>query len=316
MFNSENLTTPWVESPFFQENIQNKNLNDFEKECAINFNKNGYIKVDLNKYCEQVSGITNQIISDTSSKYGKADRIQDLWRKSNSVKSLACNQFILDLLAKLYGRKAIPFQTLNFPIGTQQMTHSDTIHFNSVPERYMCGVWIALEDIDEYNGPLHYYPGSHKLPVYSALDIGFIGNKKTSEKNYKNYYEPFIQKLIKSQGLKKELATVKKGTAIIWAANLLHGGEPIKDPNRSRHSQVTHYFFKDCYYYQPLSSIPELNSIYYRVVYDISKNCFVKPKIMGKNIRVPLYQKIRAFVREAVKFTPQNSSVATKYDDT
>ena len=33
----------------------------------------------------------------------------------------------------------------------------------------MCGVWVALEDITEDNGPLHYYPGSHRLPDYDAF---------------------------------------------------------------------------------------------------------------------------------------------------
>lgn len=36
----------------------------------------------------------------------------------------------------------------------------------------------------------------------------------------------------------------------------MHGGDPILDKNRSRHSQVTHYFFEDCLYYTPLTSSP------------------------------------------------------------
>jgi len=30
----------------------------------------------------------------------------------------------------------------------------------------MCGVWLALEDIDADNGPLIYYPGSHRGPHF------------------------------------------------------------------------------------------------------------------------------------------------------
>ena len=33
-----------------------------------------------------------------------------------------------------------------------------------MPEGFMCGVWVALEDMDMDNGPLVYYPGSHQLP--------------------------------------------------------------------------------------------------------------------------------------------------------
>ncbi len=48
-----------------------------------------------------------------------------------------------------------------------------------------------------------------------------------------------------------------KGHALIWHANLLHGGSQQKDPRRTRHSQVTHYFFEDCKYYTPMHSQPD-----------------------------------------------------------
>ena len=45
---------------------------------------------------------------------------------------------------------------------------------------------------------------------------------------------------------------LKKGEAIIWAANLLHGGKKIISNNRTRLSQVTHYHFQKCdLYYNP-----------------------------------------------------------------
>ena len=50
---------------------------------------------------------------------------------------------------------------------------------------------------------------------------------------------------------------MKKGTALIWSANLLHGGGIIVDKDRTRFSQVTHYNFKGCdYYYHPFFSVP------------------------------------------------------------
>jgi hypothetical protein len=46
-----------------------------------------------------------------------------------------------------------------------------------------------------------------------------------------------------------------KGQALIWAANLLHGGSVQHDPARTRWSQVTHYYFRDCIYYTPAFSV-------------------------------------------------------------
>ncbi|CAN7431630.1 phytanoyl-CoA dioxygenase family protein [Paraburkholderia hospita] len=42
----------------------------------------------------------------------------------------------------------------------------------------MCGVWTALEDIDEECGPLIYYPGSHKWPIYTNEHIGVRAEDK------------------------------------------------------------------------------------------------------------------------------------------
>jgi hypothetical protein len=67
-------------------------------------------------------------------------RVQDAWTTDPDVKAIATNAAILALLGKLYGREALPFQTLNFPVGTEQHPHSDSIHFSSLPERLMCGV--------------------------------------------------------------------------------------------------------------------------------------------------------------------------------
>jgi ectoine hydroxylase-related dioxygenase (phytanoyl-CoA dioxygenase family) len=36
----------------------------------------------------------------------------------------------------------------------------------------MCGVWVALEDIDMGNGPLIYYPGSHRVPEVTMKELG------------------------------------------------------------------------------------------------------------------------------------------------
>ena len=113
----------------------------------------------------------------------------------------------------------------------------------------MAGVWVALEDIDEDNGPLLYYPGSHKLHEYSMDDFDL-------EPGYRNYhkYEERIQQLVEKEKLEEEYGVIKKGYALIWHANLLHGGAVQKDLARSRHSQVTHYYFADCKYYTPMNS--------------------------------------------------------------
>ena len=115
-------------------------------------------------------------LAGVQSLYGNDLRKQDAWQTIPAVKQIATAPKIMEMLRLLYHREPIPFQTLNFPVGTQQRTHSDSIHFNSIPQRFMCGVWVALEDVRDDNGPLLYCPGSHKLPFYDLIDMGLKGS--------------------------------------------------------------------------------------------------------------------------------------------
>jgi ectoine hydroxylase-related dioxygenase (phytanoyl-CoA dioxygenase family) len=179
-------------------------------------------------------------------------RIQDAWLGSQDVKAIARAPKILALLRELYGREPLPFQTLNFRVGTQQQPHADAFHFNSDPPGYMCGVWVALEDIDESSGPLVYYAGSHRLPEVSPADLLIAPTQEEYPK-----YEAYVQEQIEREGLEPRLGTLRKGEALVWASNLLHGGSPRADPQRTRRSQVTHYFFSDCRYWTPMLSSEE-----------------------------------------------------------
>jgi hypothetical protein len=225
------------------------------------YQRDGYLKFDASIPAEILDRVTSDLMSHFQRTqpgtpgYPLTGRIPDAFRFSSAVKQVVLFPRILQALEELYGRKPLPFQTLNFPVGTEQTVHSDTIHFNSQPAGWMCGVWLALEDIGPDCGPLVYYPGSHMLPEYTLQDVGVPAIPESYE-NY-HHYEKFIADLIQEQGLQPHYATLRKGEALIWSANLLHGGSKRHDINRSRHSQVTHYFFEGCQYYTPMWSTPQ-----------------------------------------------------------
>jgi ectoine hydroxylase-related dioxygenase (phytanoyl-CoA dioxygenase family) len=176
-------------------------------------------------------------------------RVQDAWLGSRNVRAIALAPAVIAVLSELYGRRPLPFQTLNFRVGTQQAPHSDTIHFNSKPPGFMCGVWVALEDTDPDNGPLVYFPGSHKLREVTPQTVGApLGPQGYAA------YEEYIRNTIEQEGLVPQYGLLRRGQALIWAANLLHGGATQRDLQRTRLSQVTHYFFEDCRYWTPMAS--------------------------------------------------------------
>ncbi|MRS61543.1 phytanoyl-CoA dioxygenase [Larkinella terrae] len=265
------MNLPWIESPFFRSELKKANLSPEMERIVTQFAEEGFVVFDP----EIDESILDQALEQLEPKHlaVKDDRIQDAWKDVEAVKQIATAPKVLDVLRMLYRREPIPFQTLNFKLGTQQRTHSDSMHFHSIPQRFMCGVWVALEDVRNDNGPLHYYPGSHKLPFYDLSDIGIRATsaKTLNEAYSKTYpkYADFLSDMIEAQDLKKAILNMKKGKALIWAANLLHGGEQIITPGSTRYSQVSHYFFEDCVYYTPLQSDMPLDKLYLRQITNI-----------------------------------------------
>ena len=70
-------------------------------------------------------------------------------------------------------------------------------------------------------------------------------------------------------GIEQETFVPKKGQALIWAANLLHGGSPQINPKLTRWSQVTHYYFENCVYYTPAFSDEPLGDLDLRIMVDV-----------------------------------------------
>ena len=315
------MNMPWVDSPFFEQTFSQLNLDNETRKLVKQFAEKGYVIID-DLGIENITEIIDSIVKDLTPIYGEKgkiksawiyhDRIQDAWTFHQDVKKIASAPQIINLLKILYQREPIPFQTLNFRFGTEQSTHSDSIHFSSVPARFMCGVWVALEDIDANNGPLHYYPGSHKLPIFELNDLGITGSYQNKPYDIYPVYEEFLQSLIEDNGLKKVELYVKKGQALIWAANLLHGGSKVLDKNRTRYSQVTHYYFSDCMYYIPLLSDPFISRIHFKEVKNIITEEVVNHIYNGDKIKINpeeyeierLKYKLLQFEEELVKLRP------------
>lgn len=269
-----------------------------DRALVEEFYERGYVVLDL--AVPDFAHFAEALITDLAPAYDASGRLQDAWRRYGRVRDLAVNEQVLKALELLYGRDAFPFQTLNFNKGTEQATHSDTIHFDSQPADFMAGVWIALEDIDEGNGPLHYFPGSHRLPRIALSDIGItsIGARDPHD-IYVKQYEPFVQRFTEEKGLKAERGLLKQGHALIWSANLLHGGTPILQPGRSRHSQVTHYYFADCSYFTPLRS--DITTVYRRHPVDIRTAKIVPGVVHGRQLSVPLKIAAKEWLKARLK---------------
>ena len=153
------------------------------------------------------------------------------------------------------GKEIIPFHTIHFLEGSEQRAHSDSIHMSTEPEGYLIASWTALEATDQNNGPLFFYPGSHRLPYISCLDYE-SGNSKWRIGGRYRKYEDKIQEIISTQNFDKKYFYADPGDVLIWHANLLHGGDSIKESERTRKSMVAHYFCEDVVCYHEITQRP------------------------------------------------------------
>ena len=162
------------------------------------------------------------------------------------------------LVAALLGHDTKLFQSINFLTGSEQRTHSDSIHMSTFPLGGMAAAWVALEDITPGNGPLHYYPGSHKLPYYLNADYQNEGtNWLIGDKEYTEY-EVYINQKIAEAGIPKQIFLARKGDVFVWHANLMHGGEPHRDKAKTRKSMVFHYFSQAHICYHEITQRPAM----------------------------------------------------------
>ncbi len=279
---AQRMNLPWVESPFFDDLLIKKDLTPEQRDQATHFNCEGFIVLRQAVDYGLIDRTLREIEGEYPANVGEQPaRHQDLWKKYSTVRELASLPQIFEVLQLLYDREPIPFQTLNFKFGTQQRAHSDTIHFSSTPARFMCGVWVALEETSATNGPLFYYPRSHRQEEFNYFDIGI-----EAKGDYEEYphYEDFIEEFMETKGYKREEIHLQKGDVLIWSSNLVHGGMPITGGNVTRWSQVTHYYFDGCMYYSPRFSDMFAKNLNLRHVINIATGEVVQHSENGKPI--------------------------------
>ena len=167
----------------------------------------------------------------------KPYKLNDLYLSQDLVRQMIVGHRLAPILKELLQGFPMVCNTLNFEFGSQQDYHFDTFYMPSPTPNKMVASWIALEDATPDNGPLAYYPGSHKIPPFH-----FSNGSTIILENEMDAFNTYIQAEIEQRELKPELLMAEKGDVLIWHSQLFHGGSKILDKSKSRKSMVTHYF--------------------------------------------------------------------------
>jgi hypothetical protein len=202
-----------------------------------------------------------------------AGRLLNAWEVSAAVRALAVEPAVAEVVTDLLNHEVLAFQTLDFRHGTEQDAHVDALFFDTLPRGRMCGAWVALEAAGPDAGPLRLWPGTHRTEPLWAADIG----------EREEVAEVCARRL---GGLPEPVdVEVAQGDVVIWAADLLHGGAPVRDPAATRWSQVTHYVATDHIYLSPLTSDHEAGRYMVRdQLVDVATGRRVVPRLDGRRV--------------------------------
>lgn len=181
------------------------------------------------------------LLSALSEEEGRAHRFKtnDLFLTEASIREVALGGGMADVLAQLLGQVPVLCNSLNFDQGSSQGAHIDALYMTPITRGHLCAIWVALEDVAPEAGPLFFFRGSHRLPIHTFSD----GSHHAIESEMAVWHANKDREVLE-HGLRCETFLAKRGDVLIWSSELLHGGTPIQDPNKTRKSVVFHYFTK------------------------------------------------------------------------
>ena len=168
-------------------------------------------------------------------------KVLDTYAHLAAARELIFAPAIEEFLRAIFEEGVIAFQGLHFETGSTQAVHQDTAYVVCEEPMKLCASWIALQDVVEGCGELIYYAGSHRLPdwIYSGQFKHYYHERDSHDEHMAHVRS--LHERSKERGFPLRSFLPRKGDALIWAADLAHGGAPIRDPSLKRRSLVTHY---------------------------------------------------------------------------
>lgn len=260
---SDTNVQSWIDKPDAIDKLttmlNTKAISTKEYEMIKSFIEKGFMIIE-DAFDPQLIDSVNMEIDEAISKghggyeYGSSKRIEHLHLSYPNVNKIWLNTEAKKYLDLIFENPARPCQTLTFVFGSQQDAHQDAIHLTPFPTGYMCGMWIALQDIVPESGELIVYPGSHQESRFRMSEMACA---KVTNGDWSEFGGKIVPHWIEmSQKYDPITYRPKKGTVLIWHENLLHAGSIRKNPELERRSIVIHYFAQGAVAYYDSTGLP------------------------------------------------------------
>lgn len=134
------------------------------------------------------------------------------------------------VMAALFGEPGKVMHTMFFDGNQVTKPHRDSYVLDAEEAGRLVGVWIALEDIHPGAGRFYVCPGSHRLDLPDVEATPDLAYHKTRD-----------LEAIRDRGLPILAPALRKGDAILWPANTIHGSLETAGTGRSRRCLTAHW---------------------------------------------------------------------------
>lgn len=247
---TDDTLAPWFDRPDAIEQLEKwkaqKRISETEFEQFKGFVVDGFIVLENLIDEDLIAQINAEVDAAVDAGYqgyqrGSSQRITLLHKISPPIKSLLFDRRYLRVLDTLFQTTAQPCQSLLYVHGSQQDAHQDTVHLTPFPAGYMCGIWIALEDIQNDSGELEVFKGSHRLPR-QYMSMHQCAKVKDDWAEFGSKFVTHWRSELEAHGFEKIIYRPRKGTVLIWHENLMHAGGVRKNLDLTRRSIVFHCF--------------------------------------------------------------------------
>lgn len=150
---------------------------------------------------------------------------------SRRARDIYTSREIRDALTEVTGFHSFNLmQTMLFDANTETVPHQDWWYLDSVPNGFLLGAWIALEDIDDRAGRFYVIPGSITVDLHSD----------TPDLKHTEWMER-IARYVDAHREDIYAPAMKKGDVLFWNSRTIHGSLPTVDVRFSRQSLTAHY---------------------------------------------------------------------------
>jgi hypothetical protein len=154
---------------------------------------------------------------------------EHLPRTSAALLDLLCSPELSRCLNQLDGHNAYSIhQIILFFVGPMMGTHIDGWYLDTVPQGYLHTVWIPLEPLTTFNGPVYVYP-TRRGRFVDADELGLHGLFDSPDDEAITKYSAYCEaNLERCRRLQPAVVTpqLEPGDFVVWTSLTPHGSFP------------------------------------------------------------------------------------------